>query len=173
MVCRSPPLDIKIKLRLESSTAFVYPVRPASPFYLDYLFLFVELSFGSEISNTGQGEGSCMDHSLDVLFDQCTTRKHFQELPAQEKLLKTEASHPPPAPHTPPEPCWFCSSVASRGVGFYSHRMGFVKVVRDKAYFKNTNEIRRERREGKTDYYAWKRLVIQDKNKFHLHLNTE
>ena len=46
MVCRSPPLDIKIKLRLESSTAFVYPVLPASHTpHLDYLFLFVELSF--------------------------------------------------------------------------------------------------------------------------------
>uniref|UniRef100_A0A8I5U1U6 Ribosomal protein L5 eukaryotic C-terminal domain-containing protein n=1 Tax=Pongo abelii TaxID=9601 RepID=A0A8I5U1U6_PONAB len=32
--------------------------------------------------------------------------------------------------------------------------MGFVKVVKNK---------------GKTDYYAWKRLVIQDKNKYKTH----
>merc|ERR1712093_89869 len=37
--------------------------------------------------------------------------------------------------------------------------MGFIKVVKNKAYYKR-------RREGKTDYYARKRLVRQDKNKF-------
>uniref|UniRef100_A0A2K6T6V7 Uncharacterized protein n=1 Tax=Saimiri boliviensis boliviensis TaxID=39432 RepID=A0A2K6T6V7_SAIBB len=36
--------------------------------------------------------------------------------------------------------------------------MGFVKVVKNKAYFK--------RYQDKTDYYAWKRLVIQAKNKY-------
>ena len=40
-----------------------------------------------------------MDHDLDVLFDQCTTRKHFQELPMLgEVTKKTEAS---PPTHTP------------------------------------------------------------------------
>merc|ERR1711998_209478 len=40
-----------------------------------------------------------------------------------------------------------------------THTMGFIKVVKNKAYFKRF-------REGKTDYYARKRLVTQDKNKF-------
>ena len=43
--------------------------------------------------------------------------------------------------------------------------MGFVKVVKNKAYFKRYQVKFRRRREGKTDYYARKRLVIQDKNK--------
>uniref|UniRef100_A0A8C5W993 Large ribosomal subunit protein uL18 n=1 Tax=Microcebus murinus TaxID=30608 RepID=A0A8C5W993_MICMU len=45
-------------------------------------------------------------------------------------------------------------------------KMGFVKVVKNKAYFKRYQVKFRSRREGKTDYYAWKRLVIQDKNKY-------
>ncbi|ELK25888.1 60S ribosomal protein L5-B [Myotis davidii] len=44
--------------------------------------------------------------------------------------------------------------------------MGFVKVVKNKAYFKQYQVKFRRRREGKTDYYARKRLVIQDKNKY-------
>ena len=44
-------------------------------------------------------------------------------------------------------------------------RMGFVKVVKNKAYFKRYQVKFRRRWEGKTDYYARKRLVIQDKNK--------
>jgi len=44
--------------------------------------------------------------------------------------------------------------------------MGFVKVVKNKAYFKRYQTKYRRRREGKTDYYARKRLVIQDKNKY-------
>jgi len=44
--------------------------------------------------------------------------------------------------------------------------MGFVKVVKTKAYFKRYQVKYRRRREGKTDYYARKRLIIQDKNKF-------
>ncbi|XP_078497769.1 large ribosomal subunit protein uL18B-like isoform X2 [Lissotriton helveticus] len=44
--------------------------------------------------------------------------------------------------------------------------MGFVKVVKSKAYFKRYQVKFRRRREGKTDYYARKRLVIQDKNKY-------
>nr|AHB12450.1 60S Ribosomal Protein L5 [Pantala flavescens] len=44
--------------------------------------------------------------------------------------------------------------------------MGFVKVVKDKAYFKRFQVKFKRRREGKTDYYARKRLIVQDKNKY-------
>lgn len=44
--------------------------------------------------------------------------------------------------------------------------MGFVKTVKNKAYFKRFQVKYRRRREGKTDYYARKRLVAQDKNKY-------
>ena len=37
----------------------------------------------------------------------------------------------------------------------------YVKVVKNKAYFKRFQVKFRRRREGKTDYYARKRLVIQ------------
>jgi len=44
--------------------------------------------------------------------------------------------------------------------------MAFVKNIRTKAYFKRFQTRFRRRREGKTDYYARKRLIIQDKNKY-------
>lgn len=44
--------------------------------------------------------------------------------------------------------------------------MVFVKVVKNKAYFKRYQVKFRRRREGKTDYFARKRLVVQDKNKY-------
>merc|ERR1711890_22837 len=44
--------------------------------------------------------------------------------------------------------------------------MGFIKVVKNKAYYKRFQVKYKRRREGKTDYYARKRLVCQDKNKF-------
>jgi len=44
--------------------------------------------------------------------------------------------------------------------------MPFVKLVKNKAYFKRFQVKFRRRREGKTDYYARKRLVIQHKNKY-------
>jgi large subunit ribosomal protein L5e len=44
--------------------------------------------------------------------------------------------------------------------------MGFVKVVKNVPYFKRYQVKFRRRREGKTDYYARKRLVIQDRNKY-------
>ena len=44
--------------------------------------------------------------------------------------------------------------------------MGFVKVVKNKAYFKRFQVKFRRRREGRTDYYARKRLTFQDKNKY-------
>lgn len=45
-------------------------------------------------------------------------------------------------------------------------KMGFVKVVKNKQYFKRFQVKFKRRREGKTDYYARKRLTIQDKNKY-------
>jgi len=44
--------------------------------------------------------------------------------------------------------------------------MGFVKVVKNKAYFKRFQVKFRRRREGKTDYFARRRLVVQAKNKY-------
>lgn len=44
--------------------------------------------------------------------------------------------------------------------------MVFVKVVKNKAYFKRFQVKFKRRREGKTDYYARKRLVVQEKNKY-------
>merc|ERR1712091_334539 len=44
--------------------------------------------------------------------------------------------------------------------------MAFVKLVKNKPYFKRFQVKYRRRREGKTDYYARKRLVAQDKNKY-------
>jgi len=44
--------------------------------------------------------------------------------------------------------------------------MAFVKVYKTKAYFKRYQTRFRRRREGKTDYYARKRLIIQDRNKY-------
>lgn len=44
--------------------------------------------------------------------------------------------------------------------------MAFVKVVKNKAYFKRFQVKFKRRREGKTDYYARKRLIIQEKNKY-------
>lgn len=45
-------------------------------------------------------------------------------------------------------------------------KMGFVKVVKNKQYFKRFQVKFRRRREGVTDYFARKRLVIQEKNKY-------
>jgi len=44
--------------------------------------------------------------------------------------------------------------------------MGFVKVVKNKAYFKRFQVKYRRRREGKTDYQARNKLIIQAKNKY-------
>jgi len=44
--------------------------------------------------------------------------------------------------------------------------MPYIKVVKTKAYFKRFQVKFRRRREGKTDYYARKRLTVQDKNKY-------
>jgi len=44
--------------------------------------------------------------------------------------------------------------------------MGFVKIVKNKAYFKRFQTKFKRRRECKTDYAARKRLILQDKNKY-------
>ncbi|XP_028411061.1 60S ribosomal protein L5-like [Dendronephthya gigantea] len=44
--------------------------------------------------------------------------------------------------------------------------MGFVKVIKNKAYYKRFQVKYRRRREGKTDYRARQRLITQDKNKY-------
>uniref|UniRef100_A0A6V1PSZ3 Large ribosomal subunit protein uL18 C-terminal eukaryotes domain-containing protein n=1 Tax=Heterosigma akashiwo TaxID=2829 RepID=A0A6V1PSZ3_HETAK len=44
--------------------------------------------------------------------------------------------------------------------------MPFVKVLKNKAYFKRYQVKFRRRREGKTDYRARRRLISQDKNKY-------
>jgi large subunit ribosomal protein L5e len=44
--------------------------------------------------------------------------------------------------------------------------MPFIKVVKNKQYFKRYQVQYRRRREGKTDYHRRKKLVAQDKNKY-------
>ena len=44
--------------------------------------------------------------------------------------------------------------------------MAFVKVLKNKAYSKRYQTKQRRRREGKTDYYARKRLIVQEKDKY-------
>jgi len=44
--------------------------------------------------------------------------------------------------------------------------MGFVKVVKNRSYFKRYQVKYRRRREGKTDYQSRNKLVIQAKNKY-------
>lgn len=44
--------------------------------------------------------------------------------------------------------------------------MAFVKLVKNKAYFMRFQTKFKRRREGKTDYFARKRLVTQDKDKY-------
>jgi len=44
--------------------------------------------------------------------------------------------------------------------------MAFVKLVKNNAYYKRYQTKYRRRREGKTDYYARKRLIVQDKDKY-------
>jgi len=44
--------------------------------------------------------------------------------------------------------------------------MPFVKVVKNKAFFKRFQVRLRRRREGKTDFHARRKLVTQDKNKY-------
>ena len=45
-------------------------------------------------------------------------------------------------------------------------RMGFVKIVKNKAYSMRMQVKPKRRRQSKTDYYARRRLVNQDKSKY-------
>jgi len=44
--------------------------------------------------------------------------------------------------------------------------MAFIKVVKNKSYFKRYQVKYRRRREGKTDYHARRKMVAQEKNKY-------
>ena len=44
--------------------------------------------------------------------------------------------------------------------------MAYVKILKNKAYSKRYQTKNRRRRQGKTDYYARKRLVVNDKDKY-------
>jgi len=55
--------------------------------------------------------------------------------------------------------------VNSQRERFYT-RMAFVKVVKNKAYFKRFQVKYRRRREGKTDYGARRSMVTQEKSKY-------
>jgi len=44
--------------------------------------------------------------------------------------------------------------------------MGFIKVIKNRSYFSRFQVKYRRRREGKTDYYARRKLVTQDKTKY-------
>jgi large subunit ribosomal protein L5e len=44
--------------------------------------------------------------------------------------------------------------------------MGYLKVIKNRAYFKKFQTQFRRRREGKTDYYARNKMIFQDKDKF-------
>jgi large subunit ribosomal protein L5e len=44
--------------------------------------------------------------------------------------------------------------------------MPFAKVQKNKAYYKRLQTKYRRRREGKTDYHARRKMVVQDKNKY-------
>merc|ERR1711865_999930 len=48
----------------------------------------------------------------------------------------------------------------------YILKMAFVKIVKNKAYSKRMQVKPKRRRQGKTDFYARRRLVCQDKNKY-------
>merc|ERR1711860_82003 len=58
------------------------------------------------------------------------------------------------------------SCLTAEATKFKLSKMGFVKVVKNKAYFKRFQVKYKRRREGKTDYFARKRLICQDKNKY-------
>lgn len=60
----------------------------------------------------------------------------------------------------------YCRQLTLRLTQYISVFQGFVKVVKNKQYFKRYQVKFKRRREGKTDYYARKRLIVQDKNKY-------
>lgn len=63
---------------------------------------------------------------------------------------------------------WYVSPMgrSANKIIYFSNSQGFVKVVKNKQYFKRYQVKFKRRREGKTDYYARKRLIFQDKNKY-------
>merc|ERR1711894_460457 len=58
------------------------------------------------------------------------------------------------------------SCLTAEATKFKLSKIGFVKVVKNKAYFKRFQVKFKRRREGKTDFFARKRLTHQDKNKY-------
>lgn len=46
--------------------------------------------------------------------------------------------------------------------------MGFIKVTKNKAYFKRFQTKFRRRREGKTDYHARRAMIVQDQDKYNV-----
>merc|ERR1712083_1280020 len=52
------------------------------------------------------------------------------------------------------------------GIIIKQYQMAFVKVLKNKAYSKRYQTKNRRRRQGKTDYYARRRLVVNDKDKY-------
>merc|ERR550514_1515857 len=46
--------------------------------------------------------------------------------------------------------------------------MGFIKVIKNKAYYKRFQVKYRRRRDGKTDYQARRALITQEKNKYNM-----
>ncbi|XGW10216.1 hypothetical protein V3C99_012027, partial [Haemonchus contortus] len=51
-------------------------------------------------------------------------------------------------------------------VNMLKQNMGAVKIVKNNAFFKRFQVKLKRRRRGQTDYYARKRLTVQDKNKY-------
>lgn len=60
----------------------------------------------------------------------------------------------------------FLFSLFLQSFVFFQFSQGFVKVIKNKAYYKRFQVQPRRRRQNKTDYYARKRLIWQDKNKY-------
>ncbi|KAJ3173137.1 60S ribosomal protein L5 [Geranomyces variabilis] len=65
-----------------------------------------------------------------------------------------------------PTPTAFGSDETTFARATSAFTKAFVKQVKNKAYYKRYQTKYRRRREGKTDYYARKRLVVQAKNKY-------
>ena len=61
---------------------------------------------------------------------------------------------------------WWIVTLFCLWVDGFVDNMSFVKVIKDKRYFKRFQVKFKRRRQGKTDYYAKKRLIVQDKNKY-------
>ncbi|MBW0475917.1 hypothetical protein O181_015632 [Austropuccinia psidii MF-1] len=62
--------------------------------------------------------------------------------------------------------CHLITNRPFRSFWSFALKMPFVKLVKNSAYFSRYQVKYRRRREGKTDYYARKRLITQAKNKY-------